>query len=134
MFLPSTCGLLRVARSFGVTRLELAAPVWGGSSRLAGIRVHHDFEWLAMFGHDRATFPRGKSLADLVARDCPPGKRPALLLTDQLNAAPSIIETDDEYVVVVPIVDYLNNTGADAASTYYARLSSRPLTQLPSLS
>ena len=105
----------------------------GGASRLAGMRVYYDFDWRTVFGHDRATFPRGKSLARLVVRDCPTGKSPALLLTDQQGVTPSIRETADEYIAIVPIRDYLSNAGGDAASTYYARLSSRPLTQLPSL-
>jgi hypothetical protein len=55
-------------------------------------------------------------------------------LTDLQDATPSILETADEYIVIVPIRDYLRNAGGDAASTYYARLSTRPLTQLSSLS
>jgi hypothetical protein len=86
-----------------------------------------------MFKHDRAVFPRGQSLAQLVARDCPDGKTPALLLTERSDVQPSIQEAEDRYTVIVPIRDYLGNTDADAASTYYARLSRTPLTKLPSL-
>lgn len=106
----------------------------GAYSRLGGLDVYYDFEWRMVFRHDRAIFPRGQSLAQLVTRDCPAGKKPCLLLTERTDVSPCIQETDDSYVVVVPIHDYLNNAGADAASTYYARLSTAPLTQLSSLS
>lgn len=108
----------------------------GGASRLSGLRVHYDFVWESVFGHGRATFPGGQSLAELVRRECPAGKGAALLLTTRNDVRqPYIVETDDQYVAVVPIHDYLQSaSGGDTASTYYARLSPRPLTQLPSLS
>jgi hypothetical protein len=106
----------------------------GSHNRLGGLDVYYDFNWLNMFRHDRAIFPRGQSLAQLVRRDCPEGKTPCLLLTERDDIAPYIRMTDDRFIVVVPINDYLRNAGADAASTYYARLSTAPLTQLPSLS
>ncbi|MFH2121752.1 MAG: hypothetical protein ABIJ25_15350 [Pseudomonadota bacterium] len=105
----------------------------GAGSRLAGLDVYYDFDWRTMFMHDRAVFPHGKSLAQLVARDSPDGKTPTLLLTERSDVQPRIQETEDRYIVIVPIRDYLGHAGADAASTYYARLSGTPLTQLPSL-
>ena len=105
----------------------------GAGDRLAGLDVYYDFDWRTMFRHDRAVFPRGQSLAQLVVRDCPDSKTPALLLTERSDVPPCIQETEDRYIVIVPIRDYLRNAGADAASTYYARLSRTPLTQLPSL-
>jgi hypothetical protein len=106
----------------------------GGKSRLGGLEIYFDFDWLAMFGHDRAVFPRGQSLAQLVTKDCPAGKAPALLLTERTDVEAHIEETRDKYIVIVPIHDYLANAGADAASTYYARMSGTPLTLLTSLS
>ena len=105
----------------------------GASRRLGGIQVYYDFDWPSVFRHDRAVFPRGQSLSDLVRRDCPEGKQPTLLLTAREDVTARIDETADHYIVIVPIHDYLRNAGADAASTYYARLSGAPLTQLPSL-
>jgi len=96
--------------------------------------IYHDFEWRTVLGHDRAVFPNGQSLAGLVARECPEGKQATLLLTTRDDVEPGILETDDRYIVVVPIHDYLRQAGGDAASTYYARLSGAPLTQLPRLS
>jgi hypothetical protein len=72
-------------------------------------------------------------LAVLVQRDCPQGKRPTLLLTERDDIAASILETSDRYIVIVPIHNYLRNAGADAASSYYARLCGTRLTQLASL-
>jgi hypothetical protein len=105
----------------------------GGASRLAGLRVYYDFNWTSVFGHDRATFPGGKSLAHLVLRECPKGKTAALLLTVEEEPSSLTMETPDEYVAILPIHDYLNNAGADPASTYYARRSRMPLTQIGSL-
>jgi Domain of unknown function (DUF4263) len=105
----------------------------GAARRLAGLDIYYDFRWRNVFRHNRAIFPRGQSLSDLVRRDCPEGKLPTLLLTERDDVSASIHETADRYIVIVPIHDYLGNAGADAASTYYARLSARPLTQLASL-
>jgi hypothetical protein len=105
----------------------------GGASRLLGIKVYYDFDWEETFGHDRGMFPGGRSLAALIRQDCPSARRPAILLTDREDLSPTILQTKAEYVAVVPIRDYLHTAGGDQASTYYARLSSKPLTQLISL-
>lgn len=105
----------------------------GSERRLAGIDVFTDFDWLETFGHDRRQFPGGQSLAELIKRDCPGGKCATLLLTDEDGAVPGILETDERYTAVVPIHDYLNDSGADTASTYYAHLSATPLTRLATL-
>jgi hypothetical protein len=106
----------------------------GATRRLGGLEVYYDFTWRSVFLHNRAVFPRGQSLSDLVRRDCPEGKRPTLLLTERTDIAASIKETDERYIVIVPIHEYLRSAGADAASTYYARLCGTRLTQLASLS
>lgn len=106
----------------------------GGVTRLGGLEIYYDFDWRSVFRHDRAVFPRGQSLAQLVDSDCPEGKEPALLLTERTDVDARIEETVDRYIVIVPIHDYLDNAGADAATTYYARMSGTPLTQLQSLS
>lgn len=106
----------------------------GGGSRLGGLDIYYDFNWREVFRHDRAVFPRGQSLAQLVTGDCPDGKKPSLLLTKRTDVAARIEETEDRYIVIVPIIDYLANAGAVAATTYYARMSGTPLTQLPTLS
>lgn len=105
----------------------------GGPTRLGGLDVFFDFVWRDVFNHNRAIFPNGQSLAELVAGDCPDDKQATLLLTIREDVSASIRETDDRYIVVVPIQEYLRGAGADAASTYYARLSGAPLTRLPSL-
>jgi len=89
----------------------------GAGDRLAGLDVYYDFDWRTMFRHDRAVFPRGQSLAQLIVRDCPDSKTPSLLLTERSDVLPCIQETEDRYIVIVPIRDYLRNAGADAAST-----------------
>lgn len=105
----------------------------GSRRRLGGLDVFFDFDWKDVFQHNRSAFPNGQSLADLVARECPLGKTPTLLLTRKTDVEPSILQTDDRHVVIVPIRDYLAQAGADAASTYYARLSGARLTQLSAL-
>lgn len=106
----------------------------GSPCRLAGLDVFYDFDWRSIFFHDRAVFPNGQSLSELARRDCPRGKDPALLLTERDDVEARIEETEDRYIVVVPIREYLQDAGGDAASTYYARLTGKPLTRLPSLS
>jgi hypothetical protein len=105
----------------------------GGPSRLLGLKVYYDFDWQEIFGHGRGMFPGGRSLAALIAEDCPSSKQPAILLTDREDLSPTIRQTETEYIAVVPIRDYLGISGGDQASTYYARLSSKPLSQLSSL-
>lgn len=105
----------------------------GGGSRLGGLDIYYDFDWRTVFRHDRAVFPRGQSLAQLVTEDCPEGKEPTLLLTERTDVEASIEQTEDRYIVIVQINDYLANPGADAATTYYARMSGTPLTQLTTL-
>jgi len=104
----------------------------GSPQFLAGIEVFHDFDWVETFGHDRRQFPRGQSLAQLVHNDCPAGRYPTLLLTEQ-DVAPSIVETEERYTVIVPLDDYLGHSIADPASTYYARMCSTPMTRLATL-
>jgi hypothetical protein len=106
----------------------------GSARRLSGLEIYYDFDWRATFGHDKAVFPRGQSLSSLVQQDCPENKHPTLLLTSRTDVVARIEETGDRYIVIVPIYDYLRNAGADAASTYYARLSNTPLTKLSTLS
>lgn len=106
----------------------------GANDRLRGLDIYFDFDWRTVFKHNRSVFPRGQSLAQLIRRECPPDKKPCLLLTEREEVPPSIQETETNYVVVVPIHDYLNNAGADAASSYYARLLGGALTQLTKLS
>jgi hypothetical protein len=101
---------------------------------LAGLDIFYDFDWRSIFCHDRAIFPNGQSLSELARRDCPHGKEPALLLTVRDDAEARVVETDDRFVVIVRIREYLRDAGGDAASTYYARLAGKPLTRLPTLS
>lgn len=117
--------------------IEWAPPLrhkQGSKRRLAGLDIYYDFDWKQVFRHSRAVFPNGQSLAELVARECPDEKKPTLLLTARDDVAAGIRQVDDRHVVVVPIQEYLNRAGADAASTFYARLSGTPLTQLATLS
>lgn len=102
--------------------------------RLAGIDVCSDFSWSQVFGHNRSAFPNGQSLCEAVKRDCPSGKMPTLILTGIRDREPEIIESDHRYIVIVPIHHYLAESGADAASTYYARLHGKQVTRLSSLS
>jgi hypothetical protein len=69
----------------------------------------------------------------IVARECPKGKRGTLLLTTKSDIQASIRKTPDRYIAIIPIREYLHEAGADAASTYYARISGSPLTLLTSL-
>lgn len=111
----------------------------GSRTRLRGLGIHYDFEWQQVIEHNRLTFRGGQSLADVIRADCPEGKIPCLLLTElegaELEEAKQHIRhDDDDYVVIVPIREYLREADADVASSYYARHSGARLTQLSSLS
>lgn len=107
---------------------RLGAPV-----RLRGITVYHDFPWTDLFPDERTQFKNGMSLAQLAIDNTPSGKKPALLLTVDDDEPERPIETDDEYVVVVRIRQYLVEAGADAAASYYAHGLRKRLAQLSAL-
>jgi hypothetical protein len=92
--------------------------------------VYHDFTWTELFSDQRTQFKNGLSLAHLVCDGCPAGKRPALLLTIDENAVERALETEDEYVVVVRIRQYLAEAEGDAAAAYYAHHLRTRITQL----
>lgn len=92
----------------------------GGPRRLLGLKIYHDFAWTDIFRDRRSQFRNGLSLARLAVNQAPEDKTPALLLTVDGEADRAPIETDDEYILVVRIRDYLKLDQADAASTYFA--------------
>lgn len=103
----------------------------GGAKRLLGLTVYHDFVWKALFSDERTQFKNGQSLARLARSDCPEGKRPALLLTLNDDADEVPIETEDEYVVVVRIRQYLKQANVDdPAAAYYAHRLRQGITGL----
>jgi hypothetical protein len=91
----------------------------GTPSRLGGILVFHEFEWLDEFPDERAQFKNGKALARLVKRDAPETKTPALLLTVRDDADELSFETDDYYIAVVNL-RRIRKARGDPAVTYYA--------------
>lgn len=92
----------------------------GAPSLLSGIDIWYDFNWEAVVGHDRSTFPNGLKLAELVVADCPEGKKPAIVLTRGESTEVRRFETSDDYCVVINIDDYLDNVKSDVARTYFA--------------
>jgi hypothetical protein len=38
----------------------------GARHRLGGLDIYYDFDWRKMFNHNRAIFPKGQSLAELL--------------------------------------------------------------------
>ena len=91
----------------------------GSPTRLMGLRVCYDFNWKAVFDHNRATFRHGQDLAKTVRNGCPPGKIPWLLLTtkDDMEDGP-LYTHDDNYVFVMRIHKYLAEARAGAAANY----------------
>ncbi len=87
--------------------------------RLGGLRVHYDFSWRAIFGHNRAAFRHGQDLARQAKASCPEGKTPCLLLTTNDDAEDGPLYTNDEnYVFVMRIHRYLKEARAGAAANY----------------
>jgi hypothetical protein len=91
----------------------------GSRQRLLGVRVYYDFRWGDFFGDRRVQFKNGLALARLAVAECPAGKVPALLLTDDSNASERPITTDEEFVLVVRLPEYIHADN-DVAASYYA--------------
>lgn len=94
----------------------------GGEKRLLGMWVLHDFTWRRQFGNGRGQFRGGKKLAQLVRDDCPQGKIPALLLTEDPDVDEGIWPDEEYHLFVVRIADYVSQPDADLAATYVAKL------------
>lgn len=94
----------------------------GARERLRGIELYYDLEWSEHFPDRRAQFRGGKNLADLVIRDCPDGKRPALLLTDRDDVQQGGRKTDHHHLVVINLPQYV--ASADDPGTAQAYLAS----------
>ena len=91
----------------------------GSPTRLMGLRVCYDFNWKAIFHHNRAAFRHGQDLAKTVWSGCPAGKIPCLLLTtkDETEDGP-LYTSDGNYVFVMRIHRYLAEARAGAAANY----------------
>jgi len=95
----------------------------GARQRLRGIELYYDLDWSKHFPDNRAQFRGGKNLAELVIRDCPDGKRPALLLTDRDDVPQGGRQTDVHHVVVINLPQYVTSTeDPGTAQAYLASL------------
>jgi hypothetical protein len=92
----------------------------GAFTRLCGIDVYYDFEWLDVFPDQRAQFKHGQVLATHICEDCPDGKAPALLLTTREDAYEGPVYTETHYVFVLNLPRYLRQADEDAAVSYLA--------------
>lgn len=90
----------------------------GGETRLAGVDVYYEFKWREVFPNGRSQFKNGQCLAELVRDLCPPGKKPALLLTLR-DVKQGFRHTPKFLVFVVNVPEYRSTTG-DAARSYIA--------------
>jgi hypothetical protein len=107
----------------------------GAQQRLRRIDVYFDLDWDEYFPDRRAQFRGGQSLADEVIADCPEGKRPALLLTDDDDVDEGARVTDGSYVVVVNLPNYTSSVDdANTAMAYMARRLGTGITRARSLS
>ncbi len=75
----------------------------GESTRLCGIKVYYDFNWIEEIGYRRCMFTNGQELARYVKRNHPDGKSPALLLTTSETVKIQKLTTNTEYIVIVNI-------------------------------
>lgn len=95
----------------------------GARERLRGIELYYDLNWSAHFPDRRAEFRGGQNLADLVIRECPEGKRPALLLTDRADVQQGGQQTDSHHVVVINLSQYVASAeDPGTAQSYLARI------------
>ena len=94
----------------------------GGPSRLLGIDVYYDFDWLEVVGHSMRQFPNGLRLAELARAHC--GTRtPALILTSKDSELEGPFETDTHHFIVVCLPRYLREAVPNEAIAYLARRS-----------
>jgi len=93
----------------------------GGPTRLDGLDVYFDFDWLSVFPDRRMHFRNGQVLAKRVRGATPEGKRPVMLLTTIEDVEERAIETDTDYIFVVNLPRYLEEASGDAAVSYLAR-------------
>lgn len=91
----------------------------GAATRLDGIDLYYDFDWSDYFSDGRAQFQNGQCLAQNVSAQCPDGKTPALLLTDQDDQDEGYLDTPLHRVFVVNLPRYLS-TYADPSLAYQA--------------
>jgi hypothetical protein len=91
----------------------------GAKQRLRAIEVYYDFRWSDHFPDRRVQFRGGQDLADVVARDCPAGKRPALLLVDRDEVDEGARETDTHYIMVINLPNYVASADDPRTATAY---------------
>jgi hypothetical protein len=92
----------------------------GAAHRLRSIELYHDFDWAKHFPDQRAQFRGGQNLAELVIRESPPGKQPAILLTDRdVDALGGNHTTDTHHVVVINLPDYVKKADEPGTANAY---------------
>jgi hypothetical protein len=104
----------------------------GSETRLCGIDVYYEFEWLNVFRDQRTQFTNGQCLAKFVQEKCPAGKRPALLLTLRDDLLQGFRVTANFLVFVVNLPEYRASAG-DAALSYLANHLEVDITNLDQL-
>lgn len=95
----------------------------GSKVRLGGLHVYYDFAWIDKVPHNRRTFPEGQVLATFVRDQCPGEKEAALLLTVRDDVIPGVITTENLYIAIVQIDQYLNCKKSPATTYFYSNLA-----------
>jgi hypothetical protein len=106
----------------------------GAPSNLEGIDVFFDFDWHEEIGHPQTQFKNGLCLARRVKKECPAGKKPALLLTVSHDVEEKPLESDTWFVVVVNLNRYLEVASADPSAAYFGDASGPGLTRISQIS
>lgn len=90
-----------------------------GGSRLANIRIFHDFDWLSKFGSARHEFKNGLRLTSLVKAECPVGSTPYLILLSRAGVEETILNEPPHYALVINVDAYMSSAIPDAAAAYF---------------
>lgn len=90
-----------------------------GGSRLANIRIFHDFDWLSKFGSARREFKNGLRLTSLVKAECPVGSTPSLILLSRAGVEETILNEHPNYALVINVDAYMSSAIPDAAAAYF---------------
>ena len=98
----------------------------GSSSLLDGIAVFIDFDWIEVIGHKHRTFPNYLALGRYIRKNTRPGKKTALILTNQTKGEGCHLDHSTHDIFILNINHY-RKCPKDAAGAYFAGLVAAPL-------
>ncbi|HZH99168.1 MAG TPA: Shedu anti-phage system protein SduA domain-containing protein [Fimbriimonadaceae bacterium] len=103
--------------------------VFAGGYNLGYMFVAYDFDWAALKGNNWHQFRYGRSLAQMVKKDCPPELEPVLFLTN-FETRPRFQTTSELFIAIVPFRMYLDTASPDPARSFFAYAARQAISSL----